>query len=443
MLFLQWKVYSEDQDEPPVVQQYVQIQQDRNGLHVRQIVRNIDKGTYTIQNPLNVEYQVENAKMVHSSLVVEKEQENVEFQYNMPFKESSSSTLLLDWALQLDGVETDYFRVEITVGAGVNGSWAAATKPVGKAKKEYVDYYVFDHSGPVFPLYYQHGEMSHFSLDNGIVVYFEPDKKLDKNQISALFSNFPEINERVLMFTSKHKELIWSDLVVLKDTYSIDQLEEKLSALYLDAVVPFGDENEKWQQHIIMNILQGKQEGSKKVAAMVDSLKSEIGEKELQSFAHEMVYQGKPLTTTILDEKLSAVAGKKTEFFSLNKDENTPLVPLYFYDSRKIMVNGNEVQESFVYLKNDQLIPFIPIAKALGYYYTVEPNNHLLVMHNEDSLRLYPDKKVFILNGRDYATSSNPITSIHDQLYIYTYWLEDLFDLNITNEESVINISTD
>ena len=131
MLLWQWEVYSEEQLENaklPNVQQYVQIQHTSNELLVVQTIKNLKKGTYTIHNPLSVTYSVENAEGVKSSLVVKETQEDVEFHYRLPFEGSGSGRLLLDWAIQLEGVTTDYFKVEITVGTGQSGSWAAATK---------------------------------------------------------------------------------------------------------------------------------------------------------------------------------------------------------------------------------------------------------------------------------------------------------------------------
>ena len=445
MLLWQWEVYSEEQLENaklPNVQQYVQIQHSSNELLVVQTIKNLKKGTYTIHNPLSVTYSVENAEGVKSSLVVKETQEDVEFHYRLPFEGSGSGRLLLDWAIQLEGVTTDYFKVEITVGTGQSGSWAAATKQLGKAKKEFVDYYEFERRGPVFPLYYQQGEMSHVSLDNGVVIYFEQDKKIDTEQLSSLFSNFPELNDRVLMFTSEHEELVWSDLILLRETYTMEQLEKKLSSLYLDAVLPFVNENEKWQQHIIGNILKEKQGGGAKTAAIVEILRTEIAEENLRIFVDKVVQQEKPLTTAILDEVLSTVMRKETAFFSLNKDESRPLSPLYYYNPKKVVVNNHGIQESVLYVENDELMPFTSIIEQAGYEYSIMEDGHLLITNDKDSLRLYPNKNVVILNGKDYSTSSSPITMINNRFYIHKYWLTNLFELDVLEEEDIIAITS-
>lgn len=447
MLLWQWKGYSEEQEQLknvklPNVQQHVQMQHNSNELRVVQTIKNVKKGTYKIQNPLNVLYDVKNATHVESSLVVKETQEDVEFHYRIPFEANDSSRLLLDWAIQLEEVTTEYFKVKITVDTEQSGSWAAATKQLGKAKKEFIDYYEFERQGPVFPLYYQQGEMGHVSLDNGVVIYFEQDKKIDTEQLSSLFSNFPELDDRVLMFTSEHEELVWSDLILLKENYTMEQLEQKLSSLYLDAVLPFVNESEKWQQHVIGNILKNKQDGGEKTVAIVEILKNEMSEEELRTFVDKVVQQEKPLTSALLDEALSAVMRKETAFFHLNKDESRPLSPLYYYNPKKIVVNNQNIQESLLYVKNDELLPLASITEQAGYEYSVMEDGHLLIISDEDSLRLYPNSSVFILNGKDYSTSSSPVTMINNRVYIYKHWLTDLFGLEVSETEDRIMITS-
>ena len=162
----------------------------------------------------------------------------------------------------------------------------------------------------------------------------------------------------------------------------------------------------------------------------------------MQAFVDKVVQQEKPLTTAILDEALSTVMRKETAFFSLNKDESKPLSPLYYYNPKKIVVNNHAIQESVLYVKNDELMPFTSIIEQAGYEYSIMEDGHLLIINDEDSLRLYPNKNVVILNGKDYSTASSPITMINNRVYIYEYWLTDLFGLDVSEEEDIIVITS-
>lgn len=447
MLFWQWNVYSEGQeqlgqDKLPIVQQHVQIQHNQNELKVIHTISNLKKGTYAIKNPLNVEYVINGKKSNHRFLTVNDNEAKVEFQYSIPFDANSSSTLLLDWAIQLENVEMSLSEVEITVTSNRTGSWAAASKQMGKAKKENIDYYVFKREGAVFPLYYQEGELNHQSLDNGLIIYYEDYSKLDVDQLSSLFTDFPELKDRVVLFTSKHQEIVWTDLIMLNDTKNMDRLEKKLSFLYVDALFPFKEATEKWQQNILADLYKGKQLGGAKTVTMMEELEQNLTEEEVNSFLKRVLRQNQLLSTAILDEILSSVKGLSTSFFSLNKEENKPVVPLYFSDQRIIVIDGQRLQSSMIYYKGQSWMPLMDIVEKAGYSYSIMNDGHVLLTKDSDSLRLYPEKNVFILNGVDYSVPTNPVTALKDELYIQEGWITDIFDFKVMKEEGRITIST-
>lgn len=194
ILFWQWHVYSEEKESSVTlpsskVEQYVQIQQNNQSLQVTQKLSNLQKGTYEIDNPLKVKYTIEGQEKANNVVSVPEDNQSVTFHYIIPFNSKDGSSLLTDWVLELRDIQTVKSTVEVTVSSNVKGSWAAAAPQIGSAKKEFIDYYVFEQAGPVFPVYYQLGDMKQVKIGQGPFIYFEDTMKPDVNKISSVFLN--------------------------------------------------------------------------------------------------------------------------------------------------------------------------------------------------------------------------------------------------------------
>ena len=174
----------------------------------------------------------------------------------------------------------------------------------------------------------------------------------------------------------------------------------------------------------------------------MEELEQNLTEEEVNSFLKRVLRQNQLLSTAILDEILSSVKGLSTSFFSLNKEENKPVVPLYFSDQRIIVIDGQRLQSSMIYYKGQSWMPLMDIVEKAGYSYSIMNDGHVLLTKDSDSLRLYPEKNVFILNGVDYSVPTNPVTALKDELYIQEGWITDIFDFKVMKEEGRITIST-
>lgn len=445
MLFWQWNVYSEDREAsaktiPSIAEQHLQVQQDDKLLQVTQTISNLKEGTYKVVNPLKVKYEIENHNAQSNTVSVATNNTSLTFRYSIPFSTTRESKLLTNWGIHLEGVQTEKTSVEITVSGNRTGSWAAGATQIGKVKKEYIDYYVFEHDGPLFPIYFQQGDFQHVKLKDGPFMYYEETDKPNMNVLSSAFSKYPTLQNSVVILTSKHRELSSNSIIMMNNTSDANLLNKKLSNMYLDSILPFKDQNEKWQQKIISNLAQNTQLGGAKVSAMVQIIKEDLSQEEIQAFVQKVLNDKKPLTASDLDQALSEIQTKNTSFFSLNKQEKSSLVPLYYLDKRKIIVNGNQIKESLLYQNNDKLLPFTAMLDKAGWEYSVI-NDYILLTKDGDSIRLYPNEKVFILNGTDFSVLSSPITIIQNKLYIYEHWLIDIFGASINENEQTISIS--
>ncbi|WP_042349051.1 copper amine oxidase N-terminal domain-containing protein [Bacillus massiliigorillae] len=447
VLFWQWSVYSKDEvlnekNHPSIVEQHIRIQQNEKTLQVSQTMSDLKKGNYKLENHLNVEIDVDGKKITDDTVSLKKDEKNITFNYSIPFNSKQNSMMLHDWALQLKNVKTNKAKVEMTVEGSRTGSWAALANQVGKTNKQYVDYYVFEGDGPVYPLYYQQGELNHEKIDDGPNIYYEKNYKPALKQVASMLKEFPTVKESVVILTSKHQEEINKNLLIINNVNNAQKLKNKISDLYVNTTFPFENEQEKWQQYILENLYTNKTDGSSKVNAMVDLIRKELYEPQIKSFIDVALSEDKPLTAARLDGILSNIKGKNTTFFQMNSNEKNSLIPLYYEDTRDVVVNGKSLQGKFYYQDEKLLLPFLPIMKLAGYTYDLNGDDHILLTKDEDSIRLYPNKNVFILNGIDYSLASAPLTIKNGEYYLHADWFKDIFGMTITEDDEKISIIT-
>ena len=437
IMLWQWQVYSEalgqsEKEKTTAVEQLIHIEQTNKRLAVEQTISGLKAGTYTIGNPMEVAYTIEGEyEMAPAYVQVKEGQNEITFLYDIPFEWNDLSTLLTDWAVELKNTETVKAKVELIVTAADKrtGSWAAGAPLIGKVKKDTIDYYVFVNEGPVYPLYYQSGELSYAEIGENSAIFYEEGNQVSVEQLKDLLGEFSSVKNQISILTSKHDSLNRDDILILDNRLSIDQLRNELAFIEVNALFPFQNDEERWQQYIIHNLTEDTYLGGLKAKKMVEVLKSDLLEHEVDMFVQSVREINRPLSATILDEVLSSTLNKDTAFFSLNSKESEEIVPLYFYDEQNISVNGSSLEEPIVYLENRKLVPFLAIIAQVGFQYEIMDTGEILLTRADDMLRMYPGENVFILNRTDYSVKSIPIIFIHPPLLTsanFIYQMEDL-----------------
>lgn len=445
IMLWQWQVYSKERKQSEkgkttTIEQLVHIEQTNKRLSVEQTIVGLKAGTYKIGNPMENAYTIEGMnEMAPASVQVEEGRNEITFLYDIPFEWNGTSQLLTDWAVELKNTETVNTKVELTVTADRRtGNWAAGAPLIGKVKKDKIDYYVFENAGPVYPLYYQSKELFYIKSGENSSIYYEVDDGVNVDRVTDLLEELSP--NQISILTSQHDALNRDDILLLDNRLSIDQLRTKLALIRVNAVFPFVEDEERWQQFILYNLAEDTDLGGVKAKAMVEMLKIGLLEQNVHQFIQSVKEPNQPLSAALLDETLSHALKKKTAFFSLNSKELEELVPLYFYDERAIAVNETALEQPIIYLENKKLVPFLAILAQVGFQYEMMDNGEVLLTRAEDMLRMYPDKNVFILNGTDYSVKSTPITVLEGELYIYENWLRDIFGIKLMEQQGVITV---
>ena len=447
IMLWQWQVYSEvweqsEKEKTTAVEQLIHIEQTNKRLSVEQTIVGLKAGTYNIDNPMEIAYTVEGVnEMAPAYVQVEKAQNEITLLYDIPFEWDGVSILITNWAVELENTETVKAKVELTVTADKRaGSWAAGAPLIGKVKKDKIDYYVFENEGPVYPLYYQSGELLYEEVGENSAIFYEEGNQANVEKVTDLLGELSSFKNQISILTSKHNSLNRDDILILDNRLSINQLRNELAFIEVNAVFPFKSDEERWQQYIVYNLAADTTLGGVKAKKMVEILKTGLLAHEVDLFVQSVKESNQPLSAEILDELLSVALNKHTAFFSLNSKESADLVPLYFYDEQKISVNGSSLEEPIVYLENRKLMPFLAIIAQVGFQYEIMDTGEIILTRADDMLRMYPGENVFILNGTDYSVKSIPIIFLQGELYIYENWLRDIFGIELIEQQGVMTV---
>ena len=442
MMLWQWKVFSKEREqlegEQTATEQLIHIEQTNKRLSVMQTFSGLNAGTYKIGNPMQIAYTIEGRdEMAPASVKVDEGESEITFVYDIPFEGNEISRLLTGWAVELENTETVKTRVEIMVAEDRRaGSWAAGAPLIGKAKKEHIDYYMFENEGPVYPLYYQTGQLLFAKIAGATGLYYEEGARVD--EIETVLAESSLLENQFAILTSKHNSFESQNLYLLDNRQSIEQLKNRIANMNIDAAFPFEEDEERWQQHVLHSLANEMESGSEKAKQMTRILKEGLLESEAASFIQSVKIVEQPLAAVVLDEVLSGALNKETAFFSLNSVETAELVPLFYYDERKLALNGTEIEQPIVYFENRRLVPFFPMISYAGFQYESIDTGEILLTRSGDTLRMYPGENVFIFNGTDYSVKSSPVIMLANELYIYENWLRDIFGVKLTEQQGYL-----
>jgi hypothetical protein len=449
MLFWQWNVYSKKEGSPvqekKLLSEQVLIMSDENrALNIKHTIKKIQKGSYKLLNPLNVDIKCENPKACEittdGQLLVKKYSSEVTFRYSIPFASNARAFLLQNWAIQLNGIEMGKTRVELTLKFNRKGDWGAGGQLIGKTKKEYINYYVFQNDGPIFPIYHQVNELAYNKISDKIHVYYDTSIPFERDKLEKVLTDLPQFSSATVILTNQHKEVMDDTFMILPAMPNYQALSEKLFVRHIEKIFPFKNKNEKWLQSVLANVMYNKSFGGEKVKLLTATLRKELGANGIETFADTVKNMKKPLSAVSLDDAFSKVKGLKTHFFSQNHRENTPFYPLRYEDNRKILVNRNVIKDGLIYFENKRLYPFQQVVTMLDYEYSVIDQNQILLSKNDNLLRFFLNENVFIYNEEDYGVRTNPLTKIGNKIYIEEEWLQDLFGVTIKNQADTILI---
>lgn len=344
--------------------------------------------------------------------------------------------LLADIFATLKEGNTTYSTVHITTNSDVKGSWISGLPQIGEQKLKLINYSLQSGTGTISDLYYQTGKLKLQESSEQVSVYSEKplakDFKDELNKIKTLKG------DHVVIIHSNKNDREGERLYFLKDL-TVASLRKNVLLIQVKDQYDFG-KSPGWLVETVASFRTKTEFESKKGQQIVKTLKEKMSKSQLEAWNVGLEnLKGKKVNAKVLDNLLSKVFNKDTEYFSLNESIDG-VFPFVFNDAREMYVNDKLVEDVFVILK-DGLTYYkaIPLLNHLGYKTSVGPNG-LYVQNSENQFRFPINYGFFMFNGKRYNSISEPIEKIGGDYYIEETWLTKLFIVDITKKEKSILI---
>lgn len=453
ILFWQWKDYSDNNGAPGHLQtesalQQITVESAANELKISQSISGlIDGKEYKVSipekvsswnclkvggNPCDSKDQFPDTYMAEDGKIV--------FSYSIFFKKNLSALLLNNWIISLPDVSIDHTKLEIIDYARRGGSWAAGLPLKGYKHFDFIDYFVFEGESESFSLYWQK-EPLHEVKNVPEIRLLAESKNTKPVTITSLnsLSDFPYLT---VVVTDNYPETDGEGVIVVKKNIQRDVLVRKVFDHYFRAKFSKAEIEEKWLADVLADCFTKQKSRSVKGEKIIQELTAKLSDRELNAFLSSVIQEKAVLSAKILDERLSKQKGLKTQFFTLNKNEDASFVPLYFFDSRKVFINGKERKGIEILYQNEKrLFPLIEILAGLGYEVKHFADEKTLVLNKgKNKYRFYTDRNIFVYNKEDYGLLENPFLLINGKVYIEEKWLMALFKIYIKENKHQINI---
>lgn len=449
MLFWQWTAYSKqnnmiDDNFEKVTQELI-VKMETEKLHITQKIIGLtaDK-EYRVTIPENLfdwSCVKEDGKACESAdenprtFLADKEE--MIFQYTIPIPKAGEFWLN-EWTAHLSDVTVAKTDIEIIAPAKRDGSWVAGAPLKGFKEMDLIDFYFFSGVGDAPSLYWQPGILNNKKNKNGIDFYYTQNS-IDSFQLKEITSlnGFPYV---AVVFSDQNVEYSGRGIIVTSSRTKEDELKRKLINYYFEKRY---DIEEKWLIDVLTSYTAKIPAVTAKGKAVLKEMNNKLSDKERETFFNHVKTATGSLTTQILDGYLNEIKGVHTRFFTLNKAESSPFVPLYFYDKRKVIIAEKE-QKGLEVIVNEgkMLYPFIDTMEALGFEVNTLPDQEtILLLKESNSYRFYLNSPLFIYNEEDYGLLESPLTNINGNIYISKQWIQTLFKVSIEEGEMEIKLS--
>lgn len=455
MLFWQWEAYSEyhastKEVEEEKVTQKVSVTSKGNQLKVTQLFEGLNSDKeYGVLTPDKIQEwsclkadgnPCESNDDNPSSYLADAN--SLTIQYDLDLKEEQSPFLLNHWLVSLSDTNVTHTSIEIIDESRRVGSWVAGLPLKGHNKFELIDYYYFEGAGSNSSLYWQPTPLERGRGEQGIEYYSSGAMDKDSLTINSL-KRIPNFTGISIVLTDSFPETNGFGLMITQPNIDNEMIERKLIYNYIMAKADELPLEERWLVDVLTSLITGQESNVPKGQEFLQELKKSLTEEEIEAFTN-LVIKETALTVQKLDDLLGTITDKGTHFFSLNKNEETKLVPLYYFDPRKVIIEEklHKDLEVLIMNNNTKFYPFIETLTALGFDVKALADKETILLSKENNnYRFYVDENIFIYNEENYGLLENPLTIINGKVYMESDWLKTIFKIDLLETKEDIKVS--
>lgn len=451
----QWIVFSDESGQslnlpPEKINQDIIVKAEKTGLNVKQVFSNLEQGkSYGIHIP----GQVENLTCLDSKGApckndfehqsFQAKDTRLELEYFVTVDSSAVEFLFNDWLVSLVEGAVYNTRIELVDKFQRKGSWVAGIPLKGYKQMDLVNYYVFEGKGKTPSLYWQNTSLEKLSGQKGINYYAHPQDQLPIYEFDSLI-NVSEKNHLSVIFNNDNRSVHGNGLVLVSKSLSRSEMEQQLATAFISMKLPELNKDEEWLLEALASLMTKETSMNPKAYAIVQELTGKLTPAELNEFTKILSHDNSSLNHRKLDEHLTSIRGKGTNFFTLNKLEASAFYRLLFNDDRRIMINGENIDDIDIAIDGERrLFPFVKTMEAMGFQIETDPGMQWIKVSSIGNEYLFNLKNnTFVLNEENFGLLENPFELINSTVYIEQRWLNGVFKILIeeNNQEIVLSV---
>ncbi|MBS4189103.1 hypothetical protein KHA94_02585 [Bacillus sp. FJAT-49705] len=454
MLLWQWKAYSKQNDlnseSSERAIQEITVYSNEKELQISQKISGLMSGKeYKVSKPDSLfrwSCKDKKGKPCDSGdenpYTFKANQNELVFEYTIPVQTNGSAFLLNEWVTSIPDLVITSSSIEIIDNARRGGTWIAGAPIKGFKEMDLIDYYYFEGIGNASSLYWQPKPIQMKQSNMEKVFYYGGQGLENMNHIQEMkrLKGIPFVS---VVFTDQYREENGKGIMIVSPKTNEDELNQKLINYYFEKKFKDISSDQNWIIDVFTSYTTNQAAKTAKGKAIIEELGNKLSEEELNSFFKKASESSEILTLKQLDHYLSELKGWKSKFFVSNGESTESIIPLYFYDFRKVIVSGKEEKDIEVVIEQDKrLFPFVQTMKALGYDVQILSDKEtILLAKGSNSYRFFLNRNIFIYNEEDYGLLESPLLNVNGNIYMNKEWIETLFKVNIEVGNEEINIS--
>lgn len=450
----QWIIYSNESSQvtnkpEEKITQEVTVKVGQDGLTIKQVIKNLEKGS---RYGVSVPEQASEIACINSddkpcqndfeTESIKAKGDMLQFEYFIKSDSAAVGFIVNDWLVSFSDQGIASTRIEIVDSAHRKGTWVVGLPLKGYRQMEVVNYYMFEGVGENPSLYWQNKSLNKFSGQKGIHYYSSSPDQPGIYQFDSL-KGFAEKNHLSVVFNSEDRIVQGNGILLAASSLSKSELEQQLAISFLSRKIYGLGPNNQILLEALASLITKQPASKLKSQAIVRELQTKLTNPEINDFIQFLSGIETSIDFTELNEKLSAIKGMETKFFTLNKHDDSGFYHLLFTDGKRIIANGQRIMDWDVVIEGDtKLFPFNETISSFGGQINVDQSlTWIKVTFNNSNYSFNLKNNTFIMNGENFGLLENPFKMINGTVYIGEHWLKAIFKVSVEEGEEEIVLS--
>lgn len=453
LVLYQWSVYTygDQEAETPLSSHKANIRvlHDGDRIYVEQSIEAIKEGTYTVRIPegigsLECFYEEGQTCLLESSpeTVTVSSNKELHFTYELPFQEEGFASS--DWFIQLARNDSPLpmdMNVSITEKQPDSWIWISSAVKEAKIKKDHIDFYQWEEKKVThFPLY-SLGAEGYSEYQKGPITFYSKNS-LPEHTLNKIQNIYEQLSEEPLVVVVGDKSKASDQGVLHVSSLKEHSFKKAWYHWMITAGASVLDEM-NWLIDSLVAYFANTSSDTEKGKKIKAALTGQLTEVEKEEFLMLLSKKDKIQTPLYFDQTLGKVKGLETSFFQENISFGKPFVPLYFYETKEILLNNDPVKVNWrpIKIKSERFYPLGGLATLTNMEVTAIPSENVYIVRKEDNTwRFSLNQRTFIENEESFGIASEVLIGVNKDVYMKERYIKEILGISVREDDQSLHL---